>query len=76
MEEQIKKTAARVRSAFAYFWILPILLVILGETGGDWVGMYADDVRVTYLAETISILLVAIDVPVSLNFFRGCWSGR
>ncbi|MCD8094294.1 MAG: hypothetical protein LUF01_16400 [Bacteroides sp.] len=69
MEEQIKKTAARVRSAFAYFWILPILLVILGETGGDWVGMYADDVRVTYLAETISILLVAIDVPVSLKLF-------
>lgn len=69
MEEQIKKTAARVRSAFAYFWILPILLVILGETGGDWVGMYADDVRVTYLAETISILLVAINVPVSLKLF-------
>lgn len=69
MEEQIKKTAARVRSAFAYFWILPILLVILGETGGDWVGIYADDVRVTYLAETISILLVAIDVPVSLKLF-------
>lgn len=69
MEEQIKKTAARVRSAFAYFWILPILLVILGETGGDWVGMYADDVRVTYLAETISILLVAVNVPVSLKLF-------
>jgi hypothetical protein len=69
MEEQIKKTAARVRSAFAYFWILPILLVILGETGGDWVGMYAGNVRVTYLAETISILLVAINVPVSLKLF-------
>lgn len=69
MEEQIKKTAARVRSAFAYFWILPILLVILGETGGDWVGMYAGNVRVTYLAETISILLVAVNVPVSLKLF-------
>ncbi len=69
MEEQIKKTAARVRSAFVYFWILPILLVILGETGGDWVGMYAGDVRATYLAETVAILLVAINVPVSLKLF-------
>ena len=41
MEEQIKKTAARVRTTFAYFWMLPILLVLLGETGGGWVGMYA-----------------------------------
>lgn len=54
MEEQIKKTAARVRTTFAYFWMLPILLVLLGETGGGWVGMYAGDVRVTYMAETVS----------------------
>ena len=47
MEEQIKKTAARVRTTFAYFWMLPILLVLLGETGGEWVGMYAGDVRAT-----------------------------
>ena len=55
MEEQIKKTAARVRTTFAYFWMLPILLVLLGETGGEWVGMYAGDVRATYMAETITI---------------------
>ena len=60
MEEQIKKTAARVRTTFAYFWMLPILLVLLGETGGGWVGMYAGDVRVTYMAETVTILLAAI----------------
>ena len=60
MEEQIKKTAARVRTTFAYFWMLPILLVLLGETGGEWVGMYA---------ETITILLAASCVPVSLKLF-------
>ena len=57
MEEQIKKTAARVRTTFAYFWMLPILFVLLGETGGGLVGMYAGDVRATYMAETVTILL-------------------
>ena len=60
MEEQIKKTAARVRTTFAYFWMLPILLVLLGETGGGLVGMYAGDVRATYMAETVTILLAAL----------------
>lgn len=69
MEEQIKKVNTRLKTIFGYFWLLPILLVILGESGGDWVGMYADDVRVTYLAETITILLVAVCIPVSLKLF-------
>lgn len=69
MEEQIKQASARVRTTFGYFWLLPILLVILGETGGDWVGMYADDVRATFFAETIAILLAAICIPVSLKLF-------
>ena len=69
MEEQIKQTATRIKTAFAYFWLLPILLIILGETGSDWVGMYADDVRATYFAETLTILLTAICIPVSLKLF-------
>ena len=62
MEEQIKKTAARVRTTFAYFWMLPILFVLLGETGGGLVGMYAGDVRAT-------ILLAASCVPIALKLF-------
>ena len=69
MEEQIKKTAARVRTTFAYFWMLPILLVLLGETGGGWVGMYAGDVRATFMAETVTILLAASCVPIALKLF-------
>lgn len=69
MEEQIKRAASRIKTNFAYFWLLPILLVIFGETGGDWVGMYADDVRATYFAETLTILLAASCVPVSLKLF-------
>lgn len=69
MEEQIKKTAARAKSAFACFWALPILLILFGEIGGDWVGMYAGDIRATYVAETVTILLTACCVPVSLKLF-------
>ncbi len=69
MEEQIKKVNTRLKAIFGYFWLLPILLVILGETGGDWVGMYAGNVRITYFAETITILLVAVCIPVSLKLF-------
>ena len=52
-----------------FFWLLPVIWIIVGETGGDWVGIYADDVRTTYFAETLSILLVAACVPVSLKLF-------
>ena len=66
MEEQIKKTAARVRTTFAYFWMLPILFVLLGETGGGLVGMYAGDVLAAF---DRNILLAASCVPVSLKLF-------
>ena len=69
MEGQLKQTGANNRTTFAYFWMLPVLLVLLGETGGEWVGMYAGDVRATYMAETITILLAASCVPVSLKLF-------
>ena len=49
--------------------MLPILLVLLGETGGGWVGMYAGDVRATYMAETVTILLAASCVPIALKLF-------
>lgn len=69
MEEHIKQVVIRIKTLFGLYWLLPILLVILGETGGDWVGMYAGDVRFSFFAETITILLAAICVPVSLRLF-------
>ena len=50
MEDQIKHVAVRLKVIFVSFWLLPILLIIVGETGGEWVGMYAADVRTTYFA--------------------------
>lgn len=69
MEKQIKKSVARVRATYVCFWMLPILFVLLGEAGGEWVGMCAGDVRVTYMGEAITILSTACCVPVSLKLF-------
>ena len=69
MEEQIKHVVACLKSLFIGFWLLPVILIVVGEIGGEWVGMYAADVRATYFAETLTILLVAICVPVSLKLF-------
>ena len=69
MEEKIKRVAARTKMLFVYFWMLPVFLVVFGETGGEWVGDYAGDVRATYFAETVTILLTAVLVPVSLKLF-------
>lgn len=55
MEEQIKHVASRLKVIFISFWLLPVIWIIVGETGGDWVGIYAADVRTTYFAETLSI---------------------
>ena len=63
MENQIKHVAARLKVIFVSFWLLPVLLIVVGETGGEWVGTYAADVRATYFAETLVILLVAICLP-------------
>ena len=69
MEEKIKRVASRTKMLFVYFWMLPVFLVVFGETGGEWVGAYAGDVRATYFAETVTILLTAVLVPVSLKLF-------
>lgn len=69
MEEQIKRTAGRIKTAFVGLWVSAILLVVAGELGNDRVGLYADNERLSYQVETIIILLTAICVPVSLKLF-------
>jgi len=69
MEEQIKKTSARVRMFYVCFWLFPIVLVLCGEMGDGWTGLYAGAVRPTYVAESVTILLTACCVPVSLKLF-------
>lgn len=69
MEKQIKRTILLAKRSFIGFWLLPLLLILLFELTGETVGALASDVRATYLMETVSILLVAVCVPVSLKIF-------
>lgn len=69
MEERIKETARCVKLSYLLFWMFPLLFLLAGELGGAWVGFYAADVKVVYLAETLVILLTALCVPASLKIF-------
>lgn len=69
MEEKIKKAVRFLRMSYVIFWIVSVVFMLVGEMSDDWVGAYADDVRVTYYAETLSILLTATCIPLSLKLF-------
>lgn len=72
MEERIKQISRCLKAVFTCYWLLAILMVVCGETLDSWTGLYAGDVRSTYQAETATILLAVVCVPVSLKLFRGC----
>lgn len=69
MEEQIQKSLIKLRTGYIIFWAIPLFIIIGCEYGIDWVGIYADNFRVSYLTETIGILLTASCVPLSLKLF-------
>ena len=69
MDELIRKAARLLRTLYISFWLVPVVVVFLGETTEGWVGYYAGDVRTTYFVEALCILLAAICVPVSLKLF-------
>lgn len=69
MEELIQKVLKKQKTIYILFWTLPFLIVICGECGGDWVGIFADNVRVCYLTDTVGILLAASCVPLALKLF-------
>lgn len=69
MEEQIKRTVGLLKVLYALFWAVPVATVVWGEAGASWTGLLAGDVRGTYVAETVVILLTVLCVPVSLKLF-------
>lgn len=69
MEELIRKTLFKLKIEYALFWALPLIIILSGECDVDWVGHYADNVRVSYLSETIGILMAAACVPLALKLF-------
>ena len=77
MEEKIKRVVSRTKMMFVYFWLLPVFLVAFGETGGEWVGAYAGDVRAAYFALFSWMLTKKIDVVAITDALRlyALWSG-
>lgn len=69
MEEQIRRVLKSLKIQYISFWIIPLLLVAVGEAGLLPVGIKADSARAVYVFETVGILLVAILVPLSLKLF-------
>lgn len=69
MEERIRRTVRNLQVWYALVWVLPLLMGIGTETGMSWTGLYAGDVRATYVIETGAILLVVICVPLALKLF-------
>jgi hypothetical protein len=70
MDELIKQISKRLKVYFITFWLLPVLIAIVGESGiFDCVGIYAGNVRLTYIVESLTIIVTAISVPVVLKYF-------
>lgn len=69
MEEQIILVVKRLRLMYLCFWIIPILMIIAGEIELLPVGFWTDNVRVTYIFETVGILTTAICIPLALKLF-------
>lgn len=69
MEEQIKRVVRYTKTSYLLFWLLPVVIVVAGEWGGNWVGMYAGDARITYMVETLVVLLAVCCVPAALKLF-------
>lgn len=69
MEEQIKRVLKSLKIQYISFWIIPVVLAVVGETGLLPVGIKADSVRAVYMFETAGILLTAVLVPLSLKLF-------
>lgn len=69
MEQRIAQTLRTLRGAYALFWLLPAVWVTVCECHDFFNGFWADEARASYWAESITILLTAFCVPLSLKLF-------
>ena len=69
--EEIKKTLKSLQQAYIFFWLVPIVIVLLRELSEDGNGHQAGNVPLTYTLETITILLTVACVPLALKMFAG-----
>ena len=76
MQQLIQRIVRQLSILHALVWLTPILLLAYYELLPEQNGLWADDVRASYLAETITILLTALCVPLSLKLFAGALPHR
>ena len=69
MEKKIKQLLQWLQLEYVLVWVLPLVLVALYETGVMTEGVYAGDVRMDYILQTVGILLVVGLIPLSLRLF-------
>ena len=70
MEKQIKNTVKALTAGYISYWILSLILFIIGEFDEYYTGLLAHDFRQVYIFETVTILMTAIFIPASLKLFN------
>ena len=70
MDEQIKKLVRILQIQYWLFISLAVAYCVVYEIGWIEEGIYAGDVRLQYIWETIAILTTVILVPLSLKLFN------
>ena len=69
MNKEIKKLLNFLKSEYLGLWAMPLLLVVLYETGALTEGTYAGDARMEYILQSVCILLTVCLIPLSLRLF-------
>lgn len=76
MQQFIQRIVRQLSMVFSLLWLTPILLLAFYELQPGHSGLLADDVRACYVAETITILLTALCVPLALKLFAWALTHR
>lgn len=69
MEEKIKSILKFLQIEYVMLWGGALLLVVLYETGVMDEGIFAGNVRMEYILQTVGILLAIGLIPLSLRLF-------
>lgn len=69
MKKKIKQLLQCLQAEYVSMWVLPLVLVTFYETGILTEGVYAGDVRMDYILQTVGILLAVGLIPLSLRLF-------
>ncbi len=70
MKEQVNHLVKVLKGTYLILWVLPILLCVLYEMEILSEGIFAGDVFLEYILQTVCILLTVCLIPFSLRLFN------